>query len=238
MNLILWRQIVHDGKGAGHRKGIVNQNGVISRCGVIAVRHVVTGYGIIIEYGMVAKHRVNFFGGDGSGRKRQRVPVIITVDGHALDGIGRTKRRSIRHPKEAARHHHEPRAWRNERQERSAACSFPGLPSKTPPSHRDAAHEEPRRRPASRWRSIERRPKRQPSHRDESKKEPYGEAPCRHRRHASTRPSRPGQRQRTRRFESRYRTKQPRARASEEPTLLQSELRALILPAASLSPLS
>ena len=93
MNLILWRQIVHDGKGAGHRKGIVNQNGVISRCGVIAVRHVVTGYGIIIEYGMVAKHRVNFIGGDGSGRKRQRVPVVITVDGHALDGIGRTKRR-------------------------------------------------------------------------------------------------------------------------------------------------
>ena len=93
MNLILWQQIVHDGKGAGHRKGIVNQNGVISRCGVIAVRHVVTGYGIIIEYGMVAKHRVNFFGSDGSGRKRQRVPVVITVDGHALDGIGRTKRR-------------------------------------------------------------------------------------------------------------------------------------------------
>ena len=89
----MWRQIVHDGKGAGHRKGIVNQNGVISRCGVIAVRHVVTGYGIIIEYGMVAKHRVNFIGGDGSGRKRQRVPVVITVDGHALDGIGRTKRR-------------------------------------------------------------------------------------------------------------------------------------------------
>ncbi|MFR7732052.1 MAG: hypothetical protein ACLU7D_01055 [Collinsella sp.] len=42
---------------------------------------------------MVAKHRVNFFGSDGSGRKRQRVPVVITVDGHALDGICRTKRR-------------------------------------------------------------------------------------------------------------------------------------------------
>ena len=93
MNLILRQQIVHDSKGAGHRKGIVNQNGVISRCDVIAVRHVVSGYGIIIEYGMVAKHRVNFFGSDGSGRKRQRVPVVITVDGHALDGIGRTKRR-------------------------------------------------------------------------------------------------------------------------------------------------
>ena len=93
MNLILWRQIVHDGKGASHRKGIVDQNGVISRRGVIAGRHVVTRYGIIIEYGMVAKHRVNFFGGDGSGRKRQRVPIVITVDGHALDGIDRTKRR-------------------------------------------------------------------------------------------------------------------------------------------------
>ena len=145
---------------------------------------------------------------------------------------------TIRHPKEAVRHHHESRAWQNERQGRSAACSFPGLPSKTPPSHRDAAHEEPQRRSASHWRQIERRPKRQPSHRDEPKKEPYGEAPCRHRRHASTRPSRPGQRQRTKRFESHHRTKRPRAREPEEPTLLQSELRTLILPAASLSPLS
>ena len=156
--------------------------------------------------------------------------------GHALDGIGRTSA-TIFAIRRSGCHHHEPWAWRNERQERSAVCSFPGLPSKTPPSHRDAAHEEPWRRSASRWRSSSgcEKDSRLIGRAEEVT---VREAPCRHRRHASTRPSSPGQRQRTRRFESRYRTKRPRARASEEPTLLQSELRGFELPARLLSPLS
>ena len=74
-----------------YREGVVDQNGIIGRKSAASRRDIVVKRSAIVSYGIITKHRVNFPGGSGSIRKRQKAPIIV-VDSNALDRIGRAER--------------------------------------------------------------------------------------------------------------------------------------------------
>ena len=74
-----------------YREGVVDQNGIIGRKSSVNRRDIVVKRSVIVSYGIITKHRVNFPGGSGSTRKRQRIPIIV-LNSNALDRIGRAER--------------------------------------------------------------------------------------------------------------------------------------------------
>ena len=125
-----------------------------------------------------------------------------------------------------------------EQQSRPDASLSLVQPSKTPRSHRDAAHGAHPKRQAPDPRPTEQRPRTPPSHQGEPKTEPGEAAPTQRRQRADTPPFRPDRQQPTKRYEYHLRPKPTQAKMPEGPTPLQNEPRASNLPAALLSPLS